>query len=61
MQTHWHKAATCCVIRVKVGEKVVLALGVLEVEAVHHEVCAMDPLDVLNLLCHFAVETKSTA
>ena len=43
------------------GEKVVLALGVLEVEAIHHEVCVMNPFDVLNLLCHFAVETKSTA
>lgn len=40
------------------GQKVVLAFGALEVETVHHEVGAIDPLDVLNLLRHASCSTE---
>lgn len=39
----------------EVSEEVVLALGTLEVEPINHEVCAVYPLDVLNLLCHACI------
>ena len=48
-------------VRVEVGQKVVLALGALKVEPVHHEIGAVDPLDVLNLLRHVSCSTEDAA
>lgn len=39
----------------EMGEKVVLAPRILKVEAIHHEIGAIDPFDVLNLLCHVCI------
>lgn len=39
----------------EVSKEVVLALGTLKVEPINHEVCAIYPLDVLDLLCHVCI------
>ena len=54
MNTTVYQGPTCGVIRMKMGEKVILAPRVLEVESINHEVGAIDPFQMLNLLCHFA-------
>ena len=38
---------TCCVVRVKMRQEVVLAAPVLKIETVDHEVGAIDPFEVL--------------
>lgn len=43
---------TCGVVRVRMGEEVMLAAGVLETESINDEVRAPDPFQVLYLGCH---------